>query len=175
MRQLTPHGDFASIGPVHLDVTDRQRSLAFWRDLIGLQVRSESPESVSLGTSERTLLVLDPVATTVAHPGYTGLYHVAIHPPDEAAFAVLLGRLIEGHVPISPSDHTFSKAVYLSAPDNGTRLPPAPPGMARPRSYTIHYADPERLATVLRGIRGATQHPDGTLVRDPSGNTIILT
>jgi len=286
----TSRGDFATIGATHLDVTNRQRSLAFWRDLIGLQVRAEDADTVSLGTPEQTLLVLHPMAIVAAHPGHAGLYHVAIHPPNEAAFAVLLGRLLDRLVPISPSDHTFSKAIYLSDPDrlgveltletpergtdvsvgpggpsildatgrrltlaepldldeilahlpdtdvesplptgttighvhlrvsqlepaqcfyqdqlgllehfgipgvvsnlhtggafphrlaintfNGTGLTPAPSGMARLRSYTIRYANPERLGKVLQGLPDATEHPDGALVTDPSGNAIILT
>jgi catechol 2,3-dioxygenase len=112
-----PGGDFAVPGAVRLEIIDRESSLGFWRDLIGLEVREDTPDAISLGTSQDTLLVLHPVATVPAQRGYAGLYHVAIHLPDEAQFAVVLARLIERNVPISPADHTFSKAIYLSDPD----------------------------------------------------------
>lgn len=109
--------DFAVHGPVHLDVTDRDRSLAFWRDRIGLEVGDESSTSITLGTAQETLLVLHPVATAAAQPHHAGLYHVAIHLPNEAQFAIVLARLIDRRVPIRPTDHTMSKAIYLSDPD----------------------------------------------------------
>jgi catechol 2,3-dioxygenase len=113
----TPPTDFAALGPAHLDVTDRDRSLNFWRHLIGLEMRDESSASITLGTTQETLLVLHPVATVAAQPHHAGLYHVAIHLPNEAQFAVILGRLIDRRVPIRPTDHTMSKAIYLSDPD----------------------------------------------------------
>ena len=44
--------ELATFGPVHLDVTDLDRSLSFWHDLIGLQVRDRQSDEVSLGTDE---------------------------------------------------------------------------------------------------------------------------
>jgi catechol 2,3-dioxygenase len=108
---------FATLGPVHLDVTDRDRSAAFWRDDLGLHVREGGPASIGLGTADETLVVLHPVATRSANPAHAGLYHVALHLPDDARFALLLARLIDRGVPIRPTDHTFSKAVYLWDPD----------------------------------------------------------
>jgi catechol 2,3-dioxygenase len=109
--------DFATIGVVHLDVTDLERSLRFWRDDIGLRVRDEDGPATALGTGRDTLLVLHPTASVPAHPAYAGLYHVALHLPDEAQFAVILRRLIDRRVPARPTDHTMSKAIYLADPD----------------------------------------------------------
>jgi len=125
----SPGHDAATIGVVHLDVTDRDRSLAFWSDLIGLEVHNETSTSITVGTPEEPLLVLHPGATVAARPGHAGLYHVGIHLPDETQFAVVLARLIDRRIPISPVDHTMSKAIYLSDPDRlGLELALETPG-----------------------------------------------
>ncbi len=109
--------EYATMGEVHLNVIDVDRSLRFWRDLIGLAVISEQDHSVSLGAGGRTLLVLHPDAQRPAQRGHAGLYHVAIHLPTEPEFARILARLIVARHPISPTDHIMSKAIYLHDPD----------------------------------------------------------
>ena len=49
----TTAGDFVTFGAVHLDITDADRSLAFWRDRVGLQLRGEDDGSLHLGTGRR--------------------------------------------------------------------------------------------------------------------------
>jgi catechol 2,3-dioxygenase len=112
-----PSGEFAGFGPVHLDVTDGERSLAFWRDLVGLPVRCQDGGAVSLGTHQETLLVLHPGATSPARRGHAGLYHLAIHLPNEPEFARVLARLFDRRTFMSPTDHVMSKAIYLDDPD----------------------------------------------------------
>jgi catechol 2,3-dioxygenase len=109
--------EYATMGPVHLDVIDAERSLRFWRDLVGLHVVSESSGAVELGVAGNPLLVLRPGARRPAQRGYAGLYHVAIHLPNEPEFARVLARLITARHPISPTDHVMSKAIYLHDPD----------------------------------------------------------
>ena len=113
----TPSAELAALGPVHLDVTDADRSVAFWRDLIGLQPRGKEGDAVSLGTEKETLLVLHPGATSPVRRGYAGLYHLAIHLPDEPEFARVLARLFAARTFMSPTDHVMSKAIYLDDPD----------------------------------------------------------
>ncbi len=110
--------EYATMGPVHLNVIDAERSLKFWRDLIGLKVRgTEDDTVVELGTDEKALLFLHPGATRPHQRGHAGLYHVAIHLPNEAEFARILARLITARHPISPTDHIMSKAIYLHDTD----------------------------------------------------------
>ncbi len=109
--------DFVTFGPVHLDVTDLARSLAFWRDRVGLLVRGEEHDALHLGTDEQTLLVLHPGATSPVRRGHAGIYHLAIHLPDEGEFARVLARLFARRTFMSPTDHVFSKAIYLDDPD----------------------------------------------------------
>jgi len=109
--------DFATFGPVHLEVTDRERSIAFWRDLVGLEEIGNGHPDVRLGVGESPLVVLHPVASQPASPGHSGLYHLALHLPDEPEFARVLARLLQYRYPIAPTDHVMSKAIYLNDPD----------------------------------------------------------
>lgn len=107
-------------GPVHLQVTDVERSMAFWRDLIGLAELTWEAGGTPLGVEGRVLVVLHPGAVRPAGGPYAGLYHLAIHAPDAVEFARVLARLVDRGVPQSPTDHIFSKATYLRDPDGIT-------------------------------------------------------
>lgn len=109
--------DVATFGAAHLEVRDLDRSLAFWEGLIGLRPVERSGTTARLGVGATELLVLHAVAGGPARRGHTGLYHVALHLPDEPEFARILARLLRSGHPIGPTDHTFSKAIYLSDPD----------------------------------------------------------
>jgi catechol 2,3-dioxygenase len=109
--------DFITFGPVHLEVRDAERTARFWQELAGFERRASEGRSTEVGTAEETLLVLHGGARTPYKQGYSGLYHVAIHPPTARDFARLLKRLMDLSYPIHPTDHTFSKAIYLDDPD----------------------------------------------------------
>ncbi len=109
MATSTPT-ELATFGPVHLDVVDRERSLRFWRDLVGLQMLGDG-EAVELGAGGDAVVVLHPVASRPVLRGYSGLYHLAIHLPDEPEFARVLARLMKRRYPIAPTDHVMSKAI----------------------------------------------------------------
>ena len=122
----TPRQSIASdrlrYGAVHLDVTDLERSLIFWRDLIGMtELDPEGGGSVRLGVVEDQgpveLVVLHPGATQPVQRGYSALYHLAIHTPSEAEFARILGRLFASRYPNAPTDHVTHWATYLDDPD----------------------------------------------------------
>lgn len=112
--------EYLTHGPVHLDVVDLERSLAFWRDLLGLQQLPGSGEEARLGAGGRELVVLHPGALRGPLRGHTGLYHLALHLPDEEEFARVLARLAAAGYPQAPTDHVFSKASYLDDPDGIT-------------------------------------------------------
>jgi catechol 2,3-dioxygenase len=109
--------DRLTYGAVHLDVTDVTRALPFWRDLIGLAEIARTGDAIHLGVDGRALIVLHPGAGRGPVPGRSGLYHVAIHLPNEMEFARVLARIAAARVPQAPTDHIFSKATYLSDPD----------------------------------------------------------
>ena len=107
-----------SLGAVHLTVADLERSLAYYRGAVGLDVLGQEDGRASLGAGGRELLVL--VEEPGARParGYTGLYHFALLLPERADLARWLAHAARDRVPlVGLSDHFVSEALYLSDPD----------------------------------------------------------
>ena len=112
--------DFVTFGAVHLDVTDRDAALTFWRDLIGLrELSSGSDGETMLGVTGRPLVVLHPGATAPLPRDFSGLYHLAILYPTRAKLADALRRVTEAGIQLDgAADHGVSEALYLRDPDN---------------------------------------------------------
>jgi catechol 2,3-dioxygenase len=105
-------------GPVHLTVSDLERSLAYYGEVVGLETRERGGGKVTLGAAERDLLHLveEPGARTAA--GHTGLYHFALLVPERVDLARWLARAARDRVQlVGLSDHFVSEALYLSDPD----------------------------------------------------------
>jgi catechol 2,3-dioxygenase len=105
-------------GPVHLTVADLERSLAYYRTVIGLEAleRENGRASVGAGTRELLVLVEQPGARP-AH-GHTGLYHFALLLPERHDLARWLAHAARDRVSlVGLSDHFVSEAIYLSDPD----------------------------------------------------------
>lgn len=113
------------LGPVHLAVTDLERSSGFYGDAIGLGVQGREHGVVALGAGGEDLLVLheEPAASRAA-AGRAGLYHFALLHPSRLELARAAQRLALTRTPIQgASDHKFSEAIYLPDPDgNGIEL-----------------------------------------------------
>jgi catechol 2,3-dioxygenase len=117
------------IGHVHLKVTDIERSLKFYRDLLGFEVKQyygDSAVFVSAGGYHHHI-GLNTWHSKDAGPApvrAAGLYHVAILYPTRTDLAKILKRLIEAKYPLrGASDHGVSEAIYLDDPDeNGIEL-----------------------------------------------------
>ncbi|CAN5269571.1 VOC family protein [soil metagenome] len=158
-----PRPEMATLGAVHLEVTDLEGSTAFWRDIVGLIVRSTAPDAVELGTETDTLVTIHPGARSGFQQGHSGLYHLAIHPPTEPDFARILLRLARAGWPISPTDHVMSKSIYLLDPDGIT--------------IEITLETPQRLREMVANDRGMyAVHVDGTVSsgRDPLDVRVVL-
>ena len=117
------------IGHVHLKVADLDRALAFWRDLIGLEVTQRiGDQAVFLSAGgyhhQIALNTWESAGGSPPSPGTTGLYHVALLYPDRPALARALRALAAAGWPLDgASDHGVSEALYLRDPDdNGVEL-----------------------------------------------------
>ena len=108
---------FASYGAIHLNITNLAKSKEFYTKIVGMKVRKTEGKVAELGTETTTLLVLHETAKTKFKKGYSGLYHFAIHSPNEAEFANMVYRVLQHKYPCSPTDHTMSKSLYLDDPD----------------------------------------------------------
>lgn len=119
------HQDTA-IGYVKLTIKNMERSLGFYRNVIGFQVISQTDRSARLSADgKRVLLVLEenPSAVVLPERSVTGLYHFAILLPDRKELGIALARLIENGIALGQGDHAVSEALYLSDPDgNGIEI-----------------------------------------------------
>ncbi len=120
-----------ALGPVHLDVADLTRAVAWYERALGLHVHEHGDGVARLGDGRETVLVLheDPAATP---PGRTsGLYHYALLYSGREELARAALRLSVTQTPIQgASDHETHEAIYLTDADgNGIEL-----AADRPRS-----------------------------------------
>jgi catechol 2,3-dioxygenase len=121
--------DQTRIGHVHLKVADLERSLSFYRDLLGfkeMQRYGDGAVFVSAGGYHHHI-GLNTWYSKNAAPApvrSAGLFHTAILYPTRKDLAVILKRLLEAKYPLTgASDHGVSEALYLNDPDqNGVEL-----------------------------------------------------
>jgi catechol 2,3-dioxygenase len=117
------------IGHVHLKVSDLERSLLFYRDLLGFEIQQyygKSAVFVSAGGYHHHI-GLNTWHSLNAQPApvrSAGLYHTAILYPTRKDLANILKRLMENKYPLTgAADHGVSEAIYLDDPDrNGVEL-----------------------------------------------------
>lgn len=117
------------IGHVHLHVADLERSLNFYRDILGFEVTARIGDSavfLSAGGYHHHigLNTWQGKGAPPAPGGHAGLYHFAILYPTRKDLAQALRSLIEAKYPITgTADHGVSEALYLDDPDgNGVEL-----------------------------------------------------
>lgn len=116
------------IGHVHLKVSDIDRGLAFWRDVLGFEVMQRLPGAVFLSAGgyhhHIALNTWDSAGGSAPSRGTTGLYHVAVLYPTRKALGVALARVVAAGISLTgASDHGVSIALYLDDPDgNGVEL-----------------------------------------------------
>ncbi len=107
-----------TVGPVHITVTQLDRSLEYYRAAVGLEVLAEGDGRASLGVGGRELLGLVQEPLARAAVGYSGLYHFALLLPERVDLARWLAHGARDRVPlVGLSDHFVSEALYLSDPD----------------------------------------------------------
>ena len=120
---MTAHPE-TRIGHVHLHVGDLERSLTFYRDILGFEVTGRIGDSavflaaggyhhhIALNTWQGKNARTPP-------PGHAGLYHFALLYPNRKELARVLKALIDAQYPITgASDHGVSEALYLEDPDH---------------------------------------------------------
>ena len=117
------------IGHVHLTVSNLERALGFYRDILGFEVTDRIGDSavfLSAGGYHHHIGLNTWAGEGAPRPpeGTTGLYHFAILYPTRKELARALKALIDAKYPIDgASDHGVSEAIYLTDPDgNGVEL-----------------------------------------------------
>ena len=117
------------IGHVHLKVSDLDRALSFYQDLLGFEVIQQYGDQavfISAGGYHHHI-GLNTWYSKGAPPApqrSAGLFHTAILYPTRKDLAEILKRLVDRAYPLTgASDHGVSEALYLNDPDgNGVEL-----------------------------------------------------
>lgn len=123
---MSPH---ASVGHVHLRVSDLDRAIAFYRDILGFEVTQRfGNQAAFLGAGgyhhHVGLNTWDSLGAAPPPPGRTGLYHAAFLYPDRAHLGAVVKRVLAAGIPLDgAADHGVSEALYLRDPDqNGVEI-----------------------------------------------------
>ena len=117
------------IGHVHLKVSDLDRALGFYRDVLGFELTQRfgtSAAFLSAGGYHHHigLNTWESAGGSAPPPRATGLYHLAIVYPTRGELADALRRVRAAGIELDgAADHGVSQALYLRDPDgNGVEL-----------------------------------------------------
>jgi catechol 2,3-dioxygenase len=113
------------IGAVGLAVRDLDRTIAFYRDVIGLDVLTQEQSRAEMGAGDAAFLILEHrPAVRPDDRRAAGLFHTAFLMPRRTDLARFLRHLAFGGTPVSGvADHRVSEAIYLDDPEgNGVEV-----------------------------------------------------
>lgn len=117
------------IGHVHLKVSDLDRSIAFYRDVLGLEVMQRygtQAAFLSAGGYHHHigLNTWESLGGRPAPSSAPGLYHTAFLYPNRLELARAVRRVLRHGVQLQgASDHGVSEAIYFADPDgNGIEI-----------------------------------------------------
>jgi catechol 2,3-dioxygenase len=131
------------IGHVHLKVSNLDKALEFYRDLLGFELTTtygDQAAFLSAGDYHHHI-GLNTWHSKDAPPASVngvGLYHTAIVYPTRKDLAIIFDRLRRAYYPMTgAADHGVSEALYMNDPDgNGVEL-----YWDRPREQWPHHPD----------------------------------
>jgi catechol 2,3-dioxygenase len=123
------HPDAPTLGHVHLKVSDLNRAIAFYSDVLGFEVMQRYGTQAAFLASHGYhhhigLNTWESRGAGPAPAGFPGLYHTALLYPDRGALARALARVLAAGIELDgAADHGVSEAIYLRDPDgNGVEL-----------------------------------------------------
>lgn len=107
-----------------LNVKDLARQTAFYTQIIGLEIRTQTETEVILGAGGKALVHLKQTKGEEAVQTSYGLYHMAILLPTREDLADVFKHIAELNYPfVGAADHGYSEALYLEDPEgNGIEL-----------------------------------------------------
>lgn len=109
---------------VQLKVTDLERSIEYYTNIIGFQVLNPTENTAYLSVDGvSSLISLVEVKDAISPQGFTGLYHFALLLPTRKDLGNIIQHFIRHNVRIGAADHDVSEALYLNDPDgNGIEI-----------------------------------------------------
>ena len=97
-----------------LNVKDLASQTAFYQQIIGLEILSQTETEAILGIGGKALVHLIQVQESGEVREHYGLYHLAILLPTRKALADVLKHLTDLQIPlVGGADHGYSEAIYL--------------------------------------------------------------
>ncbi|MEK3672046.1 VOC family protein [Paenibacillus sp. FSL R10-2771] len=161
------------IGLVQIRVSNLERSLTFYQNVIGLKILRQQGREVELtADGVHVLLVLREIeqAQILRRNSAAGLYHFAILVPDRPSLGLVLRNLIDAGIEIGQGDHLVSEALYLQDPDNNGieiyRDRPRDTWKYEPTGNVVMTTDPVDVDGLLAASEGLnwTGLPAGTVI-----------
>jgi catechol 2,3-dioxygenase len=109
------------VGRVQLQVSDLERSLAYYVDVLGFNVIASDARRVRLGAADTSdhLIELrhEPGTRPLSRGGALGLFHFAILLPSRSALGQFVRHISDAGLRFGAADHLVSEAIYLWDPD----------------------------------------------------------
>jgi len=108
------------VGAVHLQIGDLQRSVDYYRGVLGMEVLEHGAGRASVGVkgaAPLAYLVENKGVSPVSRRGRFGLYHFALLLPDRVALGRFAAHVLRLGLRPGMADHSVSEALYLNDPD----------------------------------------------------------
>lgn len=162
-----------SLGAVHIRVSNLERSIRFYREVVGFKVLRQDKGKAELTADGRTpLLVLREIGdgNVQRRRSSAGLYHFAILLPDRPGLGLVLRNLIASGIDIGQGDHLVSEALYIQDPDNNGielyRDRPRDTWKYDARGHVMMSTDPVDVDGLLNDSEGLAWNglPAGTVI-----------
>ena len=102
------------LAEVALNVRDLAGQTAFYHQLLGLEILTQSEKEVLLGAGGKPLVKLIQTENTSNPKQGYGLYHMALLLPSREDLANIFKHLLDLKIPlVGGADHGYSEAIYL--------------------------------------------------------------
>ncbi|MFJ7699190.1 VOC family protein [Lysinibacillus fusiformis] len=155
---------------VEIKVSDLQRSLTFYQEVIGFNVLHQESHKATLTADGHTALltIVQPDIVEEKLSSTTGLYHFALLLPTRLDLANIITHFQEKGVYLGASDHAVSEALYLNDPDhNGIEV-----YVDRPENEWGWHMDQVHMVTEPLNIRSILEEGDGNWNGLPLGTVM---
>jgi catechol 2,3-dioxygenase len=165
--------DETHVGSVTLQVSDVQRSVEYYSDVLGMALLDRERDVVRLGvgaTGQPLVILREKGGITRApRAGRFGLFHFAVLLPDRPSLGRFAAHLLGSGVRPGMADHAVSEALYLTDPDGlGIEVYADRPrsSWTQHRDELVMVTEPLDIADVIAAGKGATwtQIPEGTVM-----------
>ncbi|MEK5331280.1 VOC family protein [Lysinibacillus sp. FSL W8-0992] len=110
---------------VEIKVSDLQRSLTYYKEIIGFKILQQESNRATLTADGKTALltIVQPESVEQKTRTTSGLYHFALLLPTRRDLANIITHFRQSSVYFGASDHDVSEALYLRDPDeNGIEI-----------------------------------------------------